>query len=238
VSVARSRGEAAVLAAGMAGPTLATWLYFRTFAEAPWMPVLYAALKVAQFALPVAWLGVAGPAAWRPALRPGGGLGAGVATGVAMAAAVAGLAAPMMSSDLAAAAGPRIAARLHALGVATPARYLLLAVFLAAVHSFLEEYYWRWFVHGRLRARLGPAAATAASSLSFMSHHVVVLATFAGAARFWPATAALSLAVAAAGAVWAWLYERGGGLVAPWVSHLVADAAILAVGWGLARGHL
>jgi hypothetical protein len=41
--------------------------------------------------------------------------------------------------------------------------------------------------------------------------------------------------VAAGGAFWAWLYQRSGSLVGPWLGHLLADAAIFTVGWQLVR---
>jgi membrane protease YdiL (CAAX protease family) len=66
-----------------------------------------------------------------------------------------------------------------------------------------------------------------------MAHHVILLATYFGWSSPW--TYAFSLAVAVGGAVWAWLYERSGSLVGPWLSHLVVDAAIFLVGYDLAR---
>ena len=38
------------------------------------------------------------------------------------------------------------------IGPADTGKYVALAVFYALVHSLLEEYYWRWFVFGQLRA--------------------------------------------------------------------------------------
>ena len=70
------------------------------------------------------------------------------------------------------------------------------------------------------------------SSLAFMGHHVIVLA------HYFPIglTVLFSLAVAVGGAAWAWLYHRAGSLAAPWVSHLLIDAAIMVVGYDLAFG--
>ena len=31
----------------------------------------------------------------------------------------------------------------------------------------------------------------------------------------------------------AWLYERGGSVWSPWLSHLLVDAAIFVIGWDL-----
>ena len=44
-----------------------------------------------------------------------------------------------------------------------------------------------------------------------------------------------SLGVAVGGAAWAWLYERTGSVLAPWVSHLLIDATLFVIGWDLLR---
>lgn len=119
------------------------------------------------------------------------------------------------------------------LGIGRLWMYAAVGVFYALCHSGLEEYYWRWFVFGQLRSREPLARAVTISSLAFMAHHVILLATFFGWASPW--AYAFSLAVAVGGAVWAWLYERSGSLVSSWVSHLVVDAAIFLVGFDLAR---
>ena len=233
---AAARADGVVLAVAMTYPTVAAWLYFRTYGTAAWMPLLYAVAKVVQFALPLAWHLHAGPVAWRPAARRRAA-GVGFATGAGLVAVVAGAwLLGVRSSEMAAFAAPRVAARIEAIGAAGPGRFLALATFLAVAHSFLEEYYWRWFVHGRLRAHLRTPAAIALSSLAFMAHHVIVLDAFTGLGRYAWATVVLSAAVAAAGAMWAWMYERSGGLAPVWISHALADAVILAVGYDLVRG--
>ncbi len=111
--------------------------------------------------------------------------------------------------------------------------YAAVGVFYAICHSGLEEYYWRWFVFGQLRQRLGFGSAIGIASLAFTAHHVIVLATYFG---WWsPWTYAFSLSVAVGGAVWAWLYERSGSLTGPWLSHLIVDAGIFLVGYDLAH---
>lgn len=119
------------------------------------------------------------------------------------------------------------------LGIGQLWMYAAVGVFYAVCHSALEEYYWRWFVFGQLRSRLRLVPAVAISSLAFMAHHVILLATYFGWSSPW--AYAFSLAVAAGGAVWAWLYDRSGSLTSPWLSHLVVDAAIFLVGFDLAR---
>jgi membrane protease YdiL (CAAX protease family) len=125
--------------------------------------------------------------------------------------------------------------KLEQLGMDSPAGYVLLAAFLTVIHSLLEEYYWRWFVFGWLRRQVPLPTAIMVSSLGFMAHHVIILAVFLPG-YFLSAVVPFSLCVAGGGAFWAWLYDRTGSLYAPWVSHLLVDAAIMAVGYELLFG--
>ena len=129
-------------------------------------------------------------------------------------------------------ARPRILSRVQAIGADTPIRFLGLALFLSVIHSLLEEYYWRWFVFGRLQERMHVAGAVILSSAAFTLHHVIVLHAFLGP-DFWPVTLALSLAVGLGGAIWAVIYHRCRLLAAPWISHILVDLAILAIGYHL-----
>src|SRR5260370_32889068 len=129
-------------------------------------------------------------------------------------------------------AATMIRLKIEEFNAASPGRYAALASFLAVAHSLLEEYYWRWFVFGRLRRLVSFPAAIGLSSLAFMAHHVIVLGRFFPN-DFWSAAAPLSLCIAIGGAFWAWLYDRSGSIYTVWVSHLLVDAAIMAVGSGL-----
>src|SRR5207244_7200054 len=112
--------------------------------------------------------------------------------------------------------------------------YVALAVFLCVFHSFLEEYYWRWFVFGRLRLFLPVAPALVLVSAGFMAHHVVILWVYLPG-KVLTGVVPASLAVALGGVMWAWIYERGGSLLAPWLSHTIIDAALFVIGWDLLR---
>jgi CAAX protease family protein len=220
----------------MAFPTLAIWLYFYAAPEPGAMRLLYGASKALQFGFPIAW--ALAVERWRPrrAAASGGGAASAVALGLATGlAAGAGIAFgyPALLAGRAALAGaPQgIAAKLADFGVATPAAFLLLAAFYSLAHSFLEEYYWRWFVFGRLRRRLPPRTAGIVSALAFASHHVLLLGVLLGG--FGPATWLLAALVAAAGGVWAWLYHKSGSLLAPWASHALADAGLMWIGYRL-----
>jgi membrane protease YdiL (CAAX protease family) len=68
-----------------------------------------------------------------------------------------------------------------------------------------------------------------------MGHHVVILGGFFPG-HFWEIVLPFSLAIAVGGVVWAWMYERSGSLLGPWLSHLIVDVALMAVGYRLAFG--
>jgi membrane protease YdiL (CAAX protease family) len=110
-------------------------------------------------------------------------------------------------------------------------RFAALATFYCLVHSFLEEYYWRWFVYRRLRADMPVTAALIVSGVGFMGHHVIVLGQFFHG--YGLVTWLFSAAVAVGGAAWALLYERSRSLLGIWLSHVLVDAGIMLIGWDL-----
>jgi hypothetical protein len=121
--------------------------------------------------------------------------------------------------------------KVSGIGVASGPPYGALALFYSLIHSLLEEYYWRWFVFGQLRRLTSLPVAIGVSSLGFMAHHVCIVSVFFG--WFSPASIGLSLAVAAGGVIWAWLYHRTGSLWGPWISHALVDAGIFVIGYDL-----
>ena len=122
------------------------------------------------------------------------------------------------------------------LGLMSVWKYVAVGVFYSLVHSFLEEYYWRWFVFAQLRRRVSLPWAIAISSLGFMTHHVILLGTFFGWTS--PLAYLCSAGVAIGGGVWAWIYDRSGSLLGPWVSHMLVDAGIFLIGYDLVRQYL
>jgi len=222
----------------LALPTLATLTYFVWAAGSPQIvqQAAYASAKLLQFSFPIVWTRfVLG----RPIaiLRGRGGIGAGVAFG----ALVLGLALVayhqwFRAEPFLAAAAGTAREKVLGFGADTPSKYAALGAFYSLAHSFLEEYYWRWFVFGQLRRRLALGPAILVSSLGFAAHHVVLLSTFLGPAPW--VTFLFSLAVAVGGAFWAWLYARHGSLWGPWLSHSLVDVAIFLVGYDLVRGAL
>ena len=233
---------AAVLFAALF-PTLATWLYFVVLPGSRWMLPVYAACKVVQFGFPLLWLKIQRPASPGPS-PPGplsqgrGGIGVGLLGGLLSGLGISGFLflvweTLIAGGPLAARAAAAVSTKLSGFGIETAGGYLLLAVFYCVFHSLLEEYYWRWFVFGRVRRTIPVTLAAVLSSLAFMSHHVLVVGELAGSydARTW----LLASTVGVGGLVWAWLYHRSRSLYGPWLSHALADAALLWIGYGLWR---
>jgi len=229
-----------ILLVALTFPTLITWVYFYAMAGSETVRWIYSGSKVLQFSLLIPWYlycrreaaqtsNDASPSGW-PKWK-------GIQAGVVFALAVVAIGVllyvgVLRDSSLMTPAAEQIRGKLADMGAASPLGYLGLSVFLAGIHSLLEEGYWRWFVYGGLRQRMPVPLANGISSLGFMAHHFLVLAAFFPGQWTW--IAVFSLAVAVGGAAWAWLYQRTGSLVGPWLSHLIVDAGILAIGYDLA----
>lgn len=237
-----SRAAGAVLFAAVF-PSLMAWLYF-VAAAGPAVPGtppthnllaigLFALAKALQFAFPVVWTGLVERQRLRPRPLGSAGLAWGLAFGLLVA--VGGWMALQWvlrngtSFPLEAIAG-RVRGKMAEFGLLSAPAFLAFAAFLSVLHSFLEEYYWRWFVFGRLATMMPLGPATAASSLAFAAHHLIDLAVFFPG-QFWTIALPLTGCVAMGGAFWAWLYARSGSLVAPWLSHALIDAAIMAAAY-------
>jgi membrane protease YdiL (CAAX protease family) len=217
-------------------PTLVTLVYFVWLADsAPLVQrVAYAIGKTVQFGFPLYWVLVAQRRALELRVSGTAGLMTGIALGAVILAGMLllyhGWLKPGGHLD---AAAEEVRRKVSGLGLDSPTKYFALGVFYAVGHSFLEEYYWRWFVFGQLQRLVALRWAIVVSSLGFMAHHVVLLATYFG----WLSleTAVFSLCVAVGGAAWAWIYHRSGSLGGPWASHLLVDAGIFLVGYDLIR---
>ena len=229
-------GEGAALIYALVIPSIVTLLYFVVLVGQPaaLVQTVYLLLKVLQFGFPAVWVFlVVGekPRLTKPKLD---GLLFGGAFGLVIACAMIALAL-LVLKPTGFLDGPieAIKAKLLDLGIDSLVKYIALSIFYCLAHSLMEEYYWRWFVFKRLRARMSMTNAILISSLGFMAHHVIVLAIYFGWTS--PATYLLSACVAIGGAVWAWIYERTGSLYATWLSHLLIDGGIFTLGFVLAR---
>lgn len=226
----------------MAFPTFVTLVYFQWLKDADSLvqQIAMGGGKILQFGFPVTWVwwrhrdklqrpkGGNDAASFRKNLLLGIGFGAMVV--VALYAVYFLWLAPM---ETGAKLASMVEEKVTGMGIDSFWKFLGLSLAYALVHTFMEEYYWRWFVFDFLEKFLPSFAANLLSSLGFMAHHVVVLAVYFG----WdhPLTYLISGCVAIGGSFWAWQFKRTGSLLVPWISHLIVDAGIFSLGFVLLR---
>lgn len=232
--ISRMRLPWPVLIFALIFPTAGAVVYFvAADPESPAFRICYTVSKVVQFALPVIAIVAFNGSRLRRVRLSVAGLYVGVAVGIFMFAGIAVVYTFVFrDGPVLGGLATTVRTKVAGFGLDSPAGFIALAAVLSIVHSFLEEYYWRWFVHGALRERLRPTTAILLSSAAFAAHHVVVLHVYFPD-RFWTATLPFSIAVAVGGACWAWLYDRAGSLAGPWAAHALADAALMAIGFDL-----
>lgn len=232
-----TRGEAWLLAFACLLPTAVTFVYFRLAEDWPAVTqqLIYGGGKLLQFVLPVVWLG------WVRREKLGfvrlttRGLALGVGFGLLIATVMwFGYSLVLSQVDFFQSAKQAVLDKVDGIGIASPVVFIGVGIFYALCHSLLEEYYWRWFVFRSLKRLVRLPWAIAISSLGFMAHHILVLDRYFHDTPL--ITALFSISVAVGGAVWAWLYHRTGSLFAPWMSHLIVDAAIFVVGYAMIFG--
>jgi membrane protease YdiL (CAAX protease family) len=190
---------------------------------------VFMAAKIWLLLFPAVWYLFVekGRLSWSPVTE--GGLGVGLLTGLA-AGAVIGLAAwffGIFDMDMGSLAG-----EVDEMGLDTPRAYLLGAMGWTFANSLMEEYVYRWFVFTRCEKLMRPTLAILASAAVFTAHHVIALSTYLP----WHLTALASLGVFLGGVLWAALYHRYRSIWPAWISHIIADVAIFAVGWELLFG--
>jgi len=200
------------------GAAMALWI-----APGPTGSFLYGLLKAAFYGLPLVWLLRVdrGRLSASSARKGGFGVGAllGVAIGLLLYGSYLGFAGDWLDGD-------RIREAAGQNGFDTPARYLALCAYICLLNSLLEEYAFRWFLFTRCRALLAPGAAVVAAGLLFTAHHVVVLRRYMD----WGPTLAAAAGVFVGGIAWSWCYHRYESVWPGWVSHVIADVAIMAIG--------
>ena len=217
-------------------PSIVTWAYFVEAAGSDQgvQQAVMATLKFVQFAFPLTWFCwvLRERIRWRRLTTRGVALGLAFGLAVSIAGWLVFRYALASSPQFIAAVEP-IRVKVASFGIDTVAKFVMLGVFYSLIHSLLEEYYWRWFVFGQLRRLVPLGWAIVVSALGFMAHHVIVLSMYFG---WWSwRTLLFSASVAVGGAFWAWLYNRTGSLLGPWLSHLLIDAGIFFIGFQLVR---
>jgi membrane protease YdiL (CAAX protease family) len=190
---------------------------------------LFMAAKVWLVVFPVAWYLVIEKG--RPSTSPvkRGGLGAGFFTGVIAGAIIvlAAWALGVFDMDMG-----ELAGEIDEMGLTTPRAYLLGALGWTFVNSLMEEYVYRWFVFSHCERLVPRTAAVFASAGIFTAHHIIALSTYLP----WHLVALASLGVFSGGVIWSLLYSRYRSIWPGWISHIIADVAVFAVGWALLFG--
>jgi len=214
-----------ILAMGL--PLVASLFYFVWFSEEVWARWIYSGTKVFTLVWPVLVWCVIWKRAWPRvewlSMKHLHALPLGLFTGCLMVGTFLLLLQTPVGEVVNASAG-RMKDKAQALGFLK--YYWVFGCFLAVFHSGIEEYYWRWFVCGRLQERLPGIWAYALGALSFAAHHIVVTT------QFFPLSWGIffGLAVGVGGAVWHWQMVRQGTLAGAWLSHMLVDFGLLAVG--------
>ena len=214
-------------------PCIASLFYFVFFSEAFFTQLLYGATKL----FTVLWPAFAAILILKVTLPKKGidwqkhfeSLPLGLISGIIIVAAMlAAMQTPL--GDIARASAPNIRHKLTGLGILE--HYWLFGLFLAVIHSLIEEYYWRWFVFGRLRSVTPIFCAHILAGAAFASHHVVIASQFFGLG--WGLF--IGATVATGGIIWSVMYSRQRTLAGPWLSHITVDLGIEAIGHSILFG--
>ena len=217
-------------------PSLVTWVYFLALTDAPSyvQQTAYAVGKTIQFTFPLVWILLISHEKIRCGPPRVNGLWLGIGFGLlVLAAMLFAYFLLLKPAGFFEQSSVEVRRKIQDLGGDTLWKYICLGFFYSVAHSLMEEYYWRWFVFGRLRQLVSFGPAATISSLGFMAHHIILLGVYFQFGS--PVTYLFSVAVAVGGIAWAWIYERSGSLYGPWFSHLLVDAGIFLIGFDLAR---
>ena len=214
-------------------PFIASIFYFVLFPGTILGNSFYAAAKINLVLWPLlATLLILRESPMRPApawsersktLIPGGLLGLGI-VGVMFL----GMQTPL--GDIICANDANIRTRVDGLGMLD--YFIPFTIFVSVLHSFLEEFYWRWFVFGNLRCVVSLPLAHTIAGIGFAAHHIVVLSQFF---PLWLA-AALGSCVGIGGIFWSLLYQRQNTMLGIWFSHMIVDIGMMTIGYKLIFG--
>ena len=108
--------------------------------------------------------------------------------------------------------------------------YWVMAVFISLIHSLFEEYYWRGFILSGLSKWVpGTAALVLISGMIFGIHHIFAMLKLFP--LMWVGLCVAGTMVA--GVIWSWMRVRGKSIWDCYVSHVLADLAVMWIGYDL-----
>jgi uncharacterized protein len=126
-----------------------------------------------------------------------------------------------------------IRSRVEQLQINIPLMVLGFGTFQTLINSGIEEYSWRWFVYQKCALLWGQEFGIWISALFFTLHHVVLLVAYCDN---WGLVAIGTLAVFAAGVIWAKCFATYRSLLPGYLSHLAADLALQIISWQVLMG--
>jgi hypothetical protein len=186
---------------------------------------LFMIAKLWLVIVPVLWWIQVEGGRWQVERPSGRGVLVGLASGLAITLGI-GIAYAALAARIDA---TRLVEVARSMGLDEPRAYLAGAAYWIVVNSLIEEYVYRWFMLRQCRQLLPAWAAVLASAALFTAHHTVALQVYLPPGL----TALASAGVLIGGAVWAVLYLRYGSIWPGWISHILADIAVFAIGWHL-----
>lgn len=222
------------VAAAMAVPFVASLFYFVIFSGSRLAPAIYTTAKVFTVIWPVISirfiLGTTFPKVKIGHEKHRRAIPLGAFTGAAIVVLMFALM-QTKGGELITAGSDNIRGKAQELGVLE--HYRLFALFICVIHSLIEEYYWRWFVFGQLKKVVPVFYAHIIAGVSFAAHHAVITT------QFFPLSWGVLLGgfAGAGGVIWSILYERQKTLAGAWVSHLIVDMGIMAIGHKIVFGY-
>ncbi len=220
-----------LLLPAMLVPVLGAYLYFVLWHGTVAAAVLYQATKIFTVLFPIicsVWILRTGlPFRRSPGSHHLRAIPAGLGLGLAIVA-VAFIVLETPIGTAARASGDQI--RQHLSGTPWLEYFWPIAIAISIIHSFVEEFFWRFFVYGQLLKNVLPRpAALAVGGIAFSLHHIVVLL------QFFPVGIALffSACVGVGGVLWSLLMDHQKSLSGAWASHMVVDFGVLTIGYWL-----
>jgi membrane protease YdiL (CAAX protease family) len=127
--------------------------------------------------------------------------------------------------------------RARVTGFLRPLPFAIVFLYVILINSLLEEYVWRWFVYRHVETLMPKApgeparrvVAVMATALLFTVHHVIALSAWVG-----PLLVGLgSFGVFMGALIWSAIYARERSIWPCYISHVLADFAILLIAYDL-----
>lgn len=212
---------------GLFFQSFGAYCYFVLFAQTQWVGLVYSSMKILLIGWPLLWLWLGyfsfksgKQKQTKQSILWGLWSGAFIATLIFIVFSV--------WQDFFFQFSPQISQKVDYFGLNNVLLYFAFGLGMSLIHSFLEEYYWRWFIFKGLKdCDLSFLWAALISSAGFAAHHFIILF------EFFPGSIALpfGVCVGIGGFVWSFIFHRTNSLLGAWISHFLVDTVIFFIGW-------